>query len=641
MKHFLLSVFISVTASCIAIAANPQSPVSNSLFNDCSLANPDINVAQASVPSRDTRSMAFGYCMEPKSAFGYNSVLKGSYIMAICLDEDITTKFAGCKITDIMITTGYECRGMSIQTFITTDPSKPANIKTTKYKAQSFEYNTYTLSKPFEIEAGVPVYLGMMAVNAPDTYAYPVCADYIYSENPNSGLTAIKDDEGNWTWSRIPFEKGNLCIKCVIEGDNLPVNLGSLDIDVPPFIVPGKSLDLGINITNYAANTIDEFVIDVNIGDQPTQTITVSDAEVAQYMETKNFVVPAENTTSALNIPVSVKLVSVNGVDQDNNGYTLSDNGIFSSFSGGYTRNIVVEEGTGTWCGWCPRGIVGMEKMVTKYPDGTYIPIAVHRGDIMQVETYPPLVGGFPGAVVNRDPAIGEIDPEYPNLEAAYEAIVNGRKSFANLDLTVFTTDTEKELRFVSNTTFNIDAAGEEFALAYVVTENNVGPYDQNNYYAGTKLECEGWEKKAAKVEIYFNDVARGICDMYGLDNSVPADVKADQSFSHEYTAKFGNINDINNCRFVVMLINRITGVIENATMVKGLDGASVDKVEENASSISVQNGRITLNGEGSAAIYTIDGRKVSTIGANSSATLPAGLYIVTTPAGATKLMVK
>ncbi|MDE6279924.1 MAG: hypothetical protein K2M05_08110, partial [Paramuribaculum sp.] len=257
---------------------------------------------------------------------------------------------------------------------------------------------TYPLDEPFVIEAGVPVYLGMMATNSTDTYDYPVCADYVYSDNPNSGLTAIKDEEGNWTWSRIPNEKGNLCIKCVIEGDNLPVNLGSLDIEVPPFIVPGNSLDLDINITNHAANTINEFVLDVNIGDQPTQTITVSDAEIAQYLETKKVVVPAESTVSALNIPVSVKLVSVNGVAQDNNGFNLTDNGIFSSYSGGVTRNVVVEEGTGTWCGWCPRGIVGMEKMVNKYPDGTYIPIAVHGRDIMQVESYIPLVTGFPGA---------------------------------------------------------------------------------------------------------------------------------------------------------------------------------------------------------------------------------------------------
>ncbi|MDE6278339.1 MAG: hypothetical protein K2M05_00030, partial [Paramuribaculum sp.] len=121
MKHFLLSVVISLTACCSALAATPQSPI----FTDSPVANPAINAAPTSVPSRATESMAFGYCNAPQSAFGYNSVLKGSYLMAICLDEELTTKFAGCKITDIMITSGYECRGMSIQTFITTDPSKP------------------------------------------------------------------------------------------------------------------------------------------------------------------------------------------------------------------------------------------------------------------------------------------------------------------------------------------------------------------------------------------------------------------------------------------------------------------------------------------------------------------------------------
>lgn len=39
-------------------------------------------------------------------------------------------------------------------------------------------------------------------------------------------------------------------------------------------------------------------------------------------------------------------------------------------------RNVVVEEGTGTWCGYCPRGTVAIKRMNEKYPD-QFIGIAV------------------------------------------------------------------------------------------------------------------------------------------------------------------------------------------------------------------------------------------------------------------------
>ena len=50
-----------------------------------------------------------------------------------------------------------------------------------------------------------------------------------------------------------------------------------------------------------------------------------------------------------------------------------------------FYHKIVAEEGTGTWCGYCVRGIVALEEMNKKYPDN-FIGIAIHSGDPMAVE---------------------------------------------------------------------------------------------------------------------------------------------------------------------------------------------------------------------------------------------------------------
>ena len=51
------------------------------------------------------------------------------------------------------------------------------------------------------------------------------------------------------------------------------------------------------------------------------------------------------------------------------------------------TKRVVFEEAGGTWCPWCPQGIVAMETLEQNYPL-TAIPIAVHNGDIMTNTLY-------------------------------------------------------------------------------------------------------------------------------------------------------------------------------------------------------------------------------------------------------------
>ena len=50
-------------------------------------------------------------------------------------------------------------------------------------------------------------------------------------------------------------------------------------------------------------------------------------------------------------------------------------------------KRVVIEESSGTWCPFCPQGIVGMETIEQQYPN-TVIPIAVHNGDIMTNSIY-------------------------------------------------------------------------------------------------------------------------------------------------------------------------------------------------------------------------------------------------------------
>jgi thiol-disulfide isomerase/thioredoxin len=76
------------------------------------------------------------------------------------------------------------------------------------------------------------------------------------------------------------------------------------------------------------------------------------------------------------------------------------------------TQKVLIEEFTGTWCGYCPDGALRLEAIITANP-GKAIGAAVHDGDPMEVaslnnylkSTYN--VTGYPTGMVNRVPKPG------------------------------------------------------------------------------------------------------------------------------------------------------------------------------------------------------------------------------------------
>jgi hypothetical protein len=48
------------------------------------------------------------------------------------------------------------------------------------------------------------------------------------------------------------------------------------------------------------------------------------------------------------------------------------------------TRKVILEDFTGTWCGWCPEGTVILEGLQVQYPT-TFIAVGSHNGDALQV----------------------------------------------------------------------------------------------------------------------------------------------------------------------------------------------------------------------------------------------------------------
>ena len=263
-----------------------------------------------------------------------------------------------------------------------------------------------------------------------------------------------------------------------------------------------------------------------------------------------------------------------------------------SSVNAQFARKVVMEEGTGTWCGWCTRGMVGMANMKAKYPN-SFIGIAIHYGDPMQLSDYSgfinSIISGYPEMIVDRKTSlIG--DPYGTSVETRYASEM-AKPAIAGIEMTGAFTDASKNAIVLNTaTTFGSTYSGANFKLAYVLLENGVTGYAQENYYAGGGSgPMGGYESKPATItDQVFDDVARGIYSVYGLAGSIPSSITAMTPVNHTYTITIpSNIQNKNNLEVVVMLLNA-AGEIENADKKHIVNvGASTNNLSISTSSMS------------------------------------------------------
>jgi hypothetical protein len=312
------------------------------------------------------------------------------------------------------------------------------------------------------------------------------------------------------------------------------------------------SFDLALN---YNSATINQSVTSVNIASLATTTVT--------------FTTPV--TLAAGTLPMSVTVSNVNGAGADGDPSDDVKTVQVTPVVPAANKIVVAEEGTGTWCQWCPRGAVFMDYMAENY-HGFYAGIAVHNADPMVNTVYDAgigaLIAGYPSALVDRLP---EIDPS--QLEASFmqrivvpanAVLVNGATWNA----------TTRQLDVSVTYTFTA-AATTAWKVGLVITEDSVtgttSQWAQSNAYAGgNNGVMGGFELLPNPVPasmMNYNHVAREITPSFaGLNNAFSAapaigDVRTfnfsyilpagwDASQIHLIGLLFDNNGDINNASY-------------------------------------------------------------------------------------------
>ena len=258
-------------------------------------------------------------------------------------------------------------------------------------------------------------------------------------------------------------------------------------------------------------------------------------------------------------------------------GVTLKDNPI-------PVHRPLIEEYTGTWCGWCIRGIVGMELLSETFGDD-FIGVAIHNGDAMTIlstSNYPNNVNSFPNAYVERS---YNVDPYYGSGETpagivSFMQRLANRQTTAGIDVTAQWADQEKSAIdvHVSNY-FTIDDNSGNYAIEVMLIADDlygsISTWNQSNYYSGlTEYSSDPnlapWITQPSTIRNYhFNDVLVGTSRV--VNGSLPAEIKAYEVNTFDYTftlsalPKPALIQNKDNLHVIAIVVNKQTKKVINA----------------------------------------------------------------------------
>lgn len=363
----------------------------------------------------------------------------------------------------------------------------------------------------------------------------------------------------------------------------------ALNATVAGFSIGGNIAGLDVHpkvtINNSGTTTITSFDVTVDYDGTPyVENITGVNLTAGQSMEVvyTNPITLVTGNTSA-----TATVSNINGGTDDD----VSDNDgclVSNPVVPAPGKVVVGEEATGTWCTWCPRGTVYMDKYKEDFGP-FWAGIAVHNGDPMANSVYDAGVGtmisGYPSSLVDRNP---EVDPSamstdfYARLQIAPTAIITNAYTW---------NATTRVLEVTVTADFQM-AADNNYKLACVITEDGVtgtgSGYDQVNAYAGgSNGVMGGFEVLPNPVpasQMVYDHVARGIEPSFEGDaSSFPAVVNVGEQHSRTYSFTLDAGWNENNMEIIGMIIAP-NGMIDNAGKTTVVVPAGINEIDEAAS---------------------------------------------------------
>lgn len=402
---------------------------------------------------------------------------------------------------------------------------------------------------------------------------------------------------------------------------------------------------INLTLLNRGYNGIKSIDYSYSVGDKKVSDHLTLDAPIPACLNASTeFTVTLPAIEAKGKYPVTFSIDKVNG---EANSEVATANSTMAIYNKLPKHRPVMEEFTGTWCGNCARGWIGLEVMTRLHPD--FIALAYHSGDVMQVIDQKQFLGfdtenpAYPMANIDR--VYTDIDPYYGadmtpfgiediwkkqaeilapaslETEAAFTPDGNDIKAKAILEFPEDANDADKySVEFVL-VTDGLHGEGQAWEQSNYLEENEKGDYpfpEADIFFAGS----------SSIPNMHYNDVVVATTRLRDGLIKLPAKVEAEKAFCIEGTitevdsiknmANYPVIQDSKNLRIVALLLNEKGQIVNGAqAKVTGYETTGIRNINNNAAEADVP------------AIYNLQGHRLQT--------LQKGLNIIRTKDGKTK----
>ncbi len=347
-----------------------------------------------------------------------------------------------------------------------------------------------------------------------------------------------------------------------------PIEIKRSDVDGKARFLVGKSTPVKTQIRNVGLQEITSAEIEWSDG-LTTNTQKINNLKL-KSLTNQAVTLDLPYTAKAGANKISIKVKSVNGIADENASNDLREADVEVIIPAA-DKKVLGEQITGTWCQWCPRGHVMMERMALEYPN-YFVGMAIHGSgnDPMKMNAYVESLGaqGFPSVIVDRGPIV---DPGIVE-DAFFKAVT--KASSAKIQTEVKWADlAARKLSITPKAVFKDGAKNGTYRMVAILLEDSIrgtsGAYNQVNAYAGGKAgPMGGYEKLPAVVpytKIAYKHVARALLNGFTGQSKAFTAIKAGDLFElTPITYDVPKTFDLNRLELVSVLIAP-DGSVDNA----------------------------------------------------------------------------
>ena len=394
---------------------------------------------------------------------------------------------------------------------------------------KAWDYTEFILAEPYTITSK-GVYIGFS------------CPKWVYvcyvKEAAQPGGAWERSSNGTWHNNSNYYR---FVIQARVNGHHLPAVSAHTTETERNITYPGVAATIPFTLYNDGLTSISSIDYTLNVDGQQMQRhqdlALVSGIDQHKSLDVE--ITGPSQPNKTYNVTLTID--KVNGQPNSSPKKTLTQQ--FQNLSRQVVRRTVMEEGTGTWCTYCPRGMAAMQQARDTFGD-RFIGIAIHNSysstsgiDPMDIGSYGLSFSSFPSCRIDR--ADITFDPYFDTFGAdeGGNILEAALQMATDVDVTVKGVWNADKTQVIATSEVEFLSGGQGYSVAYVLVADGVkgsgSAWNQSNYYSGVSSYASNPYMKP------YVDAPNPITDMAFNDVMIGSSYKYWQNQANPYSGAF------------------------------------------------------------------------------------------------------